>query len=226
MEIVKFLLCVILGFLLTGIWFGFNYITAAFIKKLKISWLPYFNTLLASIIPVLIIYLTLGIYPIQISGTRDIKVYVIVIVTIVITTVTITRKKTTIHKNGKEILLYGLDGLMMEIPQRLMMQSFVYGVLKGLGVSSLNYYTIIATAFIWCIGIVMQAMMFKKQFDQDMIFDILSSFLFSLGIGYVYQKTGLIILSMVAHFCERVFSCYISSKYRMHDKNDQISVIV
>lgn len=214
MDFLKFLLCILFGFLLSGVWFGLNIVIGILIQKTKISWLTYFNTLLASVIPVFLIYLTLGIYPVKVSGFRHIKAYMITILTIVITTAVITRKKTLIHKKGKEILFYGLDGLMMEIPQRMMMQSFLYGILKILNVSFLNLYTIIATGFIWCMGIITQAFLLKKQFDQDMIFDILSSFVFSLGIGYVYQKTGLIIITMTAHFCERVLSCYVFSKHQ------------
>ena len=154
----------------------------------------------------------MGIYPIQISGIRNIRVYIIAIVTTVITTAIITRKKPIKGKKGKDMLIWGLDGLLMEIPQRLMMQSFIYGILKLLGVSLLNFCTIIATALIWCMGIVMQTFLLKKQFDEDVVFDILSSLVFSLGIGYVYQQTGLIVISMMAHFCERILSYYILSK--------------
>lgn len=145
----------------------------------------------------------------------NIKAYLIALVTTLITTSIITRKQTIMHVKGKEILLYGFDGLMMEIPQRLMMQSFVYGMLKLLGVSSLIGYTIIATAIIWCMCIIVQSFLFRMPLHKDMLFDLLASFVFSLGIGYVYQVTGLIIISMIAHFCERIVSCYILS--RKHD---------
>lgn len=212
MDFLRFLLCILCGFLLTGIWFGLRFAIEALIQKTKISWLTYLNSVLASIIPIFFIYLTLGIYPIQIGGIRQIKVYMIEIATIVITSLIITRKKTVKHKKGKELLLYGFDGLIMEIPQRMMMQSFIYGILKVLGVTSLNFYTILATGIIWCMGIIMQAFLIKNKFNQEMLLEILSSFFFSLGIGYVYQKTGLIILTMNAHFCERILSNYIFSK--------------
>lgn len=212
MDFFRFLLCVILGFLFSGVWFGLCFIMGVLMQKFKIPWLSYLNTLLASIIPIFFIVSTVGIYPIQIGGIQNIRVYTIAIVTIVITTAIITQKKLIKRKTGKEMLIWGLDGLLMEIPQRLMMQSFVYGILKLLGVSSLNLYTIIATAFIWCMGILMQTFLLKGQFDEDVIFDILSSLVFSLGIGYVYQQTGLIVISMMAHFCERILSCYIFNK--------------
>jgi hypothetical protein len=213
MDFFKFLLSITLGFLLSGAWFGLYFIIGVMIQKFKIPWLSYLNKLLASLIPVFFIASTMGVYPIQIRGLQNIRVYVIAIVTIVITTAIITSKKEIKHKKSKNILIWGLDGLLMEIPQRLMMQSFVYGILKLLGVSSLDLYTIIATGLIWCMGIVMQTFLLKKQFDENVIFDILSSLVFSLGIGYVYQQTGLIIISMIAHFCERILSCYIFNKH-------------
>lgn len=162
---------------------------------------------------------TLGIYPIHISGIYNIRVYIIAVVTVLITTFFITRKKDINIKKGKDLLIYGLDGMMMEVPQRLMMQSFVYGILKLFDVSQLNMYTIIATGLIWCMGIIMQTVIFKKKLDRDVFFDVLSSLVFSLGIGYVYQQTGLVIISMIAHFCERILSYYIIDKIRKFELN-------
>jgi len=187
LDFLKFLLSVIIGFLLSGVWFGLLVIIRKLIQKLKLTWLLHFNTLLASIIPLLCISTTLGLYPVQAREIRNVRVYVVAIVTVIITTAIITRKESMEHKEGKEMLLWGLDGLMMEIPQMLMMQSFVYGIFNLLGVSSLNLYTIIATAFIWCMGIVMQAVLSKRQLDKDLILELLSSFIFSLGIGYCYS---------------------------------------
>lgn len=140
--------------------------------------------------------------------------YFVAIATVVITSAIIARKKSTGYKNGKELLLWGLDGLLMEIPQRLMMQSFIYGILSSEGIPSLSLYTVLATALVWCLGILAQALLSKERFNNDLLIDIISSFVFSLGIGYVYQKTGLIVVSMIAHFCERILSCSIFVKER------------
>lgn len=214
MDFFRFLLCVILGFLLSGVWFGLNLITGVLIQKLKIRWLSCFSSLFASIIPVFIIASVWGIYPVQISGLHNITVYFVAIATVVITSAIIARKKSTGYKNGKELLLWGLDGLLMEIPQRLMMQSFIYGILSSEGIPSLSLYTVLATALVWCLGILAQALLSKERFNNDLLIDIISSFVFSLGIGYVYQKTGLIVVSMIAHFCERILSCSIFVKER------------
>lgn len=211
MEILKFLLCVVLGFLLSGIWFGLHFAFVMLMQKTKTLWLSHLNAVLASIIPIVLITITMGIYPIQASGIKSIKVYIVVILTVLITSIIITLKKIK-SKKGKDLFLWGLDGMLMEIPQRLMMQSFVYGILKLFGVGSLNLYTIISTAFIWCISIEMQAILSRKPFDKEVLIDILASFIFSIGIGYAYQQTGLIVITMLAHFCERILSCYISDK--------------
>lgn len=212
MDFFRFLISLILGFLLSGVWFGLYFIMEVLTQKFKIPLLSYLNKLLVSIILVFFVASTVGIYPIQISGIQNIRVYIVAIVTVLITVAIITRKKPPKYKNGKEMLIWGLDGVIMEIPQRFMMQSFVYGALKLLGVSLLSLYTIMSTALIWCMGIVMQTILFKKQFNEDVIFDILSSLVFSLGIGYVYQQTGFIIIPMIAHFCERILSSYIFNK--------------
>ena len=178
MDFFRFLIILILGFLLSGVWFGLCFIMQVLTRKFKIPCLSYLNKLLVSLILIFFISSTLGIYPIQIGGIQNIRVYIVAIVTIVITTAIITRKKSVKCKTSKELLIWGLDGIIMEIPQRLMMQSFIYGMLKLLGVSLLNFYTIIATALIWCMGIAMQTILLKNPFDEDLIFNITSSLVF------------------------------------------------
>ncbi|MDD4113611.1 MAG: hypothetical protein PHC56_11380 [Herbinix sp.] len=212
MDLLFFILCVALGFLLSGIWFGLCLVIVTLTQKVKISWLSYLDTALASIIPILLISTTMGIYPFQASGIHDIKVYFTAFLTVLITIVIVAFKKTTKSRKGKDLLLWGIDGMLMEIPQRLMMQSFVYGILKLLGVLYLTLYTVIATALIWCLAIGMQTVLSKKTFSKDVFIDVLASFVFSLGIGYVYQQTGFILISMIAHFSERIVSCYVASK--------------
>ncbi len=211
MEFLKFLLSVAMGFLLSGIWFGLYFAIAILIQKTKTLYLSHFNSVFASVLPIVLIAITIGIYPIQASGLKDIKVYVIAILTVIITAYIIKFKKVK-SKKGKDIFLWGLDGMLMEISQRLMMHSFIYGILKLFGVSSLNFYTIIATALVWCISIGMQAILSKKPFGRELLIDILASFVFSIGIGYTYQQTGLILVTMFAHFFERILSLFLTDK--------------
>lgn len=96
----------------------------------------------------------------------------------------------------------------MEIPQRLMMQSFLYGIMKLLKVPRIDIYTILITSCIWCIGIAIQNKMMKQRFGREWFLETLSSFIFSMGIGYVYQESRLLVISMLGHLCERLFSNY------------------
>lgn len=216
MDFFKFLLSIVAGFLLSGIWFGLLFLFSSIIRRLvNHRWLLHLNSLLASIISTAIIAITMGLYPLQAEGLVSIEVYLVAILTVLITTAIVSVKKQRTHKRGRELLIYGLDGAFMEIPQRMMMQSFVYGFLSLLRVLELEFYTILATAIIWCMGIVIQALLNDKNFDKEFLYDILASLVFSLGIGYVYQRTGLIIITMVAHFLERILSsCLVIQKIK------------
>lgn len=38
MDFLRFLLCILFGFLLSGVWFGLNFVIGVLIQKMKISW--------------------------------------------------------------------------------------------------------------------------------------------------------------------------------------------
>lgn len=49
----------------------------------------------------------------------------------------------------------------------------------------------------------------KEKFDKSLCCELLSSFVFSIGVGIVLMRTGFIVFTMVAHFMERVVSTEI-----------------
>lgn len=61
-------------------------------------------------------------------------------------------------------------------------------------------------------GILVQTFMTGRQSDRETKIEVLASFVFSLGIGYVYQGTGFVIINMVAHFSERYLSSFVFNK--------------
>lgn len=68
----------------------------------------------------------------------------------------------------------------------------------------------------WCLGIITQGILIKKKVNKQLMIDIVSSFIFSIGIGYVFVKSGLILLPIIAHFLERVLSKTIMNiKYKI-----------
>ena len=113
------------------------------------------------------------------------------------------------HKSGcgKELLLYALDGVCMEIPQRVMMQTFSGVLFMHWGLDL--YLSIPVTAFVWCISICIQCLICKLKFDRKIVIEIAASFLFSMGVGLLLLKSGFIGLPMAGHFLERILSTII-----------------
>ena len=111
---------------------------------------------------------------------------------------------------GKELFVYAMDGIFMEVPQRMMMQSFIYMLMEKSDINA--YIAVPVTALIWCISICIQCLIFKTKFDKSVLYELLSSFVFSMGVGTVLIKTEFIGFTMVAHFMERIASSEIRKR--------------
>ncbi|BBF45338.1 hypothetical protein lbkm_4105 [Lachnospiraceae bacterium KM106-2] len=46
----------------------------------------------------------------------------------------------------------------------------------------------------------------KQSFGKDLYIDLAASFVFSMGVGWVFVQTESVFYGMIAHFCERVLS--------------------
>ncbi|WP_238483789.1 hypothetical protein [Anaerosporobacter faecicola] len=218
MDYLKIILCFIIALCILAIWFGLLSVISTILKKSKKPLLLHFTTILASI-PIICVTCFMNGYDfMNIHSFVNIKLYLITLVTAGITALIISTKENRNYKYGRELLWWGIDGVFMEIPQRLMMQSFLYGIMKLLKVPRIDIYTIIVTSCIWCIGIAIQNKMMKQRFGREWFLETLSSFIFSMGIGYVYQESGLLVISMLGHFCERLFSNYLI-KNKSYNKN-------
>jgi hypothetical protein len=79
-------------------------------------------------------------------------------------------------------------------------------LLKLWEVSNAGFLSYLLNAFVWCTGIIVQALLDREAFNKDLFLDVFASFLFSIGIGYVFMRSGLIILPLIAHFMERIVS--------------------
>lgn len=67
-------------------------------------------------------------------------------------------------------------------------------------------WAVLCCAAVWCFGIVTQAMLTKQTLDRALFAELAASLVFSLGVGYAYQRTGLLVFSMAAHGAERLLS--------------------
>ena len=78
----------------------------------------------------------------------------ILAVTVLLSAIVISINQVAEIPRGKELLLYALDGVCMEIPQRMMMQTFSGVLFMHWGLDL--YLSIPVTAFVWCISICIQ----------------------------------------------------------------------
>lgn len=131
----------------------------------------------------------------------------ILAVTVLLSAIVISINSGCGNPRGKELLLYALDGVCMEIPQRMMMQTFSGVLFMHWGLDL--YLSIPVTAFAWCISICIQCLICKLKFDWKIVIEIAASFLFSMGAGLPIIKKRIYWTTMAGHFLERILSTII-----------------
>ena len=137
----------------------------------------------------------------------DWKSWLVVGGTVLITVAVVSVNEPDNIPYGRKMLWYALDGVMMEVPQRMMMQTFMCLLLDMWGIDIV--FSVLVTAIVWCISICIQCVIMKSKFDKSVGVELLSSFIFSVGAGVVLIRTELIVFTMVAHFMERIVSTEI-----------------
>lgn len=207
---VNVLLAILLGTMLSGLWFGIRILFELLAKATKNNIISRFSTVLAAIVPTIIISKYSSLYMWNVKSIIDWKSWCIVVVTVLLTAIIVSMKKPSKLPKGKVLVWYAVDGVMMEVPQRMMMQSFVCVLFEMWDVDVI--YSVFVTAIVWCISICIQHVIVREKFDKNLCIELLSSFVFSVGIGIVLVRTELILFTMVAHFMERLASTWIRRK--------------
>lgn len=200
------LLSFILGIILSGIWFGFTYVIKQISKKSRYTTLSRFSGVLSSLIPTITILFLNEHYFLNVQSMGDWYWWGASIFVSLIAAVTVFQNTVEDLPRGTELIWYGIDGVLMEIPQRLMMQSFVWYILRKYGIKDALYLSIPVTSSIWCVSIVIQNMIFKIKFNIQTAREIIASAFFSIGVGYILAETMCIMFPMMAHFSERIIS--------------------
>lgn len=112
-----------------------------------------------------------------------------------------------------------LNGASMEIPQRLLVQN----LFVVLGVNSVVYgqitLSILLNAFIWVQFIIVQEVMSGKKIALKLLYEITASFWFSIWVGIIYVSTGNIIVAMLTHGLQRIFTFWIRKKFRFKENS-------
>jgi heme/copper-type cytochrome/quinol oxidase subunit 4 len=208
MEIIKILITYLLGFTLSVLLFALSFVASNKIKKEKLKYVFPFLMPIVAIVPTLIVLTKIDMKDrvFNISAITDGVCWSVLLITVLVVAFLISMKSKRTKMTSKEILANGLSGMTMEIPQRLLMQTLLYMLLKLWEVSNAGFLSYLLNAFVWCTGIIVQALLDREAFNKDLFLDVFASFLFSIGIGYVFMRSGLIILPLIAHFMERIVS--------------------
>ena len=197
-----YLLAGFLGFLLSGIWFGIQlWLTHTFFKKGR-DHLTYFSPLFAACIPILLIIHLNGSYSPNLSTLSNWKLWALTAATLLVTClIKGLNEKRHRTEAAQELAWIYIEAAFIEIAQRLMMQSFVMFLLDAWGCTTI--WCIFLNALIWCAGIIIQGILSKQTIGKNFVFDLIASFVFSVGCGYVFYLSGCIVFSVTAHVAER-----------------------
>ena len=188
-----------LGMLLSGIWFGLVIALERISDKCKLYSISRVKSVIAAVIPTYIILKLNNHYFFNVKSVSDWKAWIEILGVAIITAFIVSKNEVETLPSGKELLWYGIDGIFMEIPQRLMMQSFVWCILKQFKIDNAIVFSIFINAMIWCSSIIIQNIIFKIKFEKSTVREIFSSFFFSVGAGYILIKTEFIVFTMIAH---------------------------
>lgn len=204
MNILLIILC---GTILSGIWFGLNIIFNIFAAKMKLKFLERYSVLFSALLPTILIlqYSSLDLW--KVASVKDWKSWLLVFATVVITAGIVSRNEKKDLPEGRKLFQYAVDGIIMEVPQRMMMQSFLYTLLLNEGKNV--WISSILTAVVWCISICIQCVIMKQRFNRSVVYELLASFVFSTGVGYALLRTEFVGFTMVAHFLERLLSTWV-----------------
>ena len=194
-----YILAFFIGFCLSGVCFVINLKLQNFFVKRKLYRLQGFGLIFAAIVPTVIICIYFSFHPFHFFNIFNWKLLMIAIATVIVVSLLINSSR--VPYKSENILIECVEAAFMEIPQRLMMQTFICGMLIANGLQA--KHCIIITALVWCASIIVQACVTRNSNCLHLVIDLLASFVFSIGIGYVFYCSECILIPMLAHGMER-----------------------
>lgn len=194
------------GILLSGVWFGLSMametVLDRFFPGLGRIGQSALVVVVPAVIPVTVILALSKRTMFHVSSIADWVSWLTILLTVFLVCLIIRNRPVKRIESRKDLLADGINGIFMEIPQRLMMQTFLWYLLECLEAENAGYLAILLTAVVWCAGIVIQGMI-SKNTGRGMVVELAASFIFSIGVGYALFRTELIVFTMAAHFLER-----------------------
>ena len=198
----RYFLAGFFGFLLSGIWFGMQLWLKHFFTKKRCGRLVYFSPLFAACIPIWALFCMGGLYAPRSSNLADGKMWALSAATLLITCLI---KRLSGRKRRcperRELAWMCMEAAFVEIAQRLMMQSFLMYLLDAWDCGAI--WCVLLNALVWCAGILIQAGFSHQKMEKELALDLIASFVFSIGCGYVFYRSGCIAFSVAAHMAER-----------------------
>lgn len=101
-----------------------------------------------------------------------------------------------------------MEAASIEIAQRLMMQTFVMLLLDHW--KCLTIWCVLINALIWCLDILVQPVLLRQPVKKGILIELIASFIFSMGIGYVFYSSECFLFGVLAHIAERMISSNLS----------------
>ena len=127
---VYILIATFCGVLLSGVWFGLRMVVEIIADRTKIKCFSTFSVVISAIIPLIIIFKYYKLCWLNYKSIVDWKNWLLVLAVVGVTSVIISVNKQNSDLKGLDLFKYAIDGIFMEIPQRLMMQTFVCLLLR------------------------------------------------------------------------------------------------
>lgn len=199
-----YLLVFMMGFLLSGIWFGCHIFVQKWFVKGKMAGIEMFSPLISAFVPTGIVLATAGKTALHTGLSGNWMVWGITAGITVGSTCLIKIRLGHMEQNHRpeyNLFLKCVEAACMEIPQRVMMQTFLCLLLLWKGLPLMM--GIILNAGVWGLSIIVQAVLLKQHDWYEISIDVLASIVFSLGSGYVYFTSEIIVIPMIMHALER-----------------------
>lgn len=203
----RYVFALALGFLLVGIFYGTSLLAHRYLLRGE-SALSYFAPLLAAFVPTVLILWRKGDWSPHLENLLVPSYWALTLggTAVVCALVLSLRKREATICSGRELWLRCVEAGTMEVPQRLMAQSFLCLLLAVWGLDV--RYAVLLNALVWCLGICVQGIGVKMT-RAELAVDLVSSFLFSLAVGWVYYRSGYLVYCIAAHMLER----YVTTRF-------------
>lgn len=210
MTFIYIILCVAGGFCLCGAWFGLCALCSSLLKGRGEA--ARLAPLLAGVPFAAVLKITAGFIPHNFEHAQNLLCAATVLISVFASAAVVNLSTERRRLFGKELFWWALGGAFMEVPQRLFMQGALFAALCYFAVPNAGLWAVFCNGAVWCFGIIAQAVIAKQRPCKALFLELCASFIFSVGVGFAYQQTGIFALCMAAHAAERAVGNAMAEK--------------